>query len=830
MGGAKSTIKVSGRELSVSNPDKVLYPATGTTKADVLEYYVTIAPWLIPHSSFRPATRKRWVDGVGSSAHPGSAFFEKNLPSSAPAWIARVKLAHSDHDNVYPVVNDPATLAWFAQVAALEIHVPQWRCGPRGGRHNPDRLILDLDPGEGAGLTECVAVAKSARTMLQDMGMDGYPVTSGSKGIHLYAGLAGTLSPHKVSTVAHEIARALESQHPELVVSDMRKALRHGKVLVDWSQNSGSKTTVCPYSLRGRDLPTVAAPRTWRELAAADLRQLTIQDVLRRVKRRGDPMAALGASPTDEHEPLANGAPTQRDRLTSYRRKRDSSRTPEPVPLQGDAAASVGNSFVIQEHHASRLHWDFRLEHDGVLVSWALPKGVPTTSTENHLAVQTEDHPLEYGTFEGRIPKGEYGGGDVTIWDHGTFELEKWRENAEVVATLTGTPDGGLGGTPRRFALIHTGHTPKDRHNWLIHLMPPVSASLPIAPMLATPGSAHDITGDDWAVEMKWDGVRAICEVSHHTSRLWSRNGNDITRAFPEIASAMPEAFPGPDIVVDGEVVAFDTKGRPDFGLLQSRLGLTSARSVERAAERVPAHLIAFDVLRLDGHDTTRLSYRQRRELLDSAAVENSEVSVPPAFEGDLDAAMSSSREHGLEGIVAKRPGSPYRAGLRSRDWIKIKHSRTQEVIVVGWQEGTGRRSGGVGSLLLAVKQNGELRYAGKVGTGFSDQDLTDMTAKLRRMARRSPPVEDAPPLVARSAHWVTPRLVGEVQFAEWTASGRLRHPVWRGWRTDKAPDSSEAVECPGDPISKSPHEGQGIVGERHDVNRLDADIGISAH
>lgn len=163
MAGTKSTITVDGNEFAVTNMDKVMYPETGTTKADVLDYYLAIAPWLIPHAQWRPATRKRWVDGVGSTGHPGAVFFEKNLPTSAPAWITRVRLAHSDHDNVYPVVNNAATLAWFAQVAALEIHVPQWRSGPRGRRNNPDRLVLDLDPGEGAGLPECVAVARSAR-------------------------------------------------------------------------------------------------------------------------------------------------------------------------------------------------------------------------------------------------------------------------------------------------------------------------------------------------------------------------------------------------------------------------------------------------------------------------------------------------------------------------------------------------------------------------------------------------------------------------------------------------------------------------------------------
>ncbi len=792
MASQRTTIAVGGQKLTVSSLDKVMYPSTGTTKGDVLEYYVTIAPWLIPHARWRPATRKRWVDGVGTTDEPGAVFFEKNLPGSAPSWIARVRLTHADHDNAYPIVNDVATLAWFAQVAALEIHVPQWRSGPRGKRHNPDRLVLDLDPGDGAGLPECVAVAKAARALLADLGLEALPVTSGSKGIHLYAGLAGTLTSDEVSAIAHELARTLESEHPDLVVSDMAKARRRGKVLVDWSQNNGAKTTVCPYSMRGRELPTVAAPRTWRELGSPSLRQLTYDEVLRRVRRRGDPLAALGDDDgtqvtTDEDLGSAAAPARARDRLTTYRSKRDPSRTPEPVPGPSRRPpASEGASFVIQEHHASRLHWDFRLEHDGVLVSWALPKGVPRSSRENHLAVQTEDHPLEYGTFEGTIPTGEYGGGQVTIWDRGTFELEKWRDGEEVIATLHGQPAGGLGGRPERYALIHTGRSAKDAKNWLIHRMSLTSDTVPVQPMLATLGTADDLSGGDWALEMKWDGVRVIAEVVKDNVRLWSRNGNDVTITFPDIVDALRSAFAGPDIVVDGEIVAFDDTGRPSFGRLQGRLGLASASAAHAAAGRIPAHLMAFDVLSLDGRSTTGLPYHQRRELLASAIDANAVVVIPPAFDGDVDAAMSSSLEHGLEGVVAKRPDSTYRGGARSRDWIKVKHTRMQEVVVVGWQEGNGRRSGTVGSLLVAVNDDDGLRFVGKVGTGFSDRDLAEITGRLTRIARSTAPVEDVPSAVRRAAHWVSPKLVGEVSFTEWTRAGSMRHPVWRGWRPDK--------------------------------------------
>ena len=444
--GDDQVVSVDGHRLKLTHLDKVLYPETGTTKGEVISYYSAVAEAMLPHVRNRPATRKRWVNGVGSAAKPGMVFFQKNLDDSAPSWVPRRSLEHKDHTNEYPLVNDLATLTWLAQIAALEIHVPQWQFGRTGTRRNPDRLVLDLDPGPGVGLAECAEVARLARAILQGMGLEPMPVTSGSKGIHLYAALDGNQTSDEVSTVAHELARSLEADHPDLIVSDMKKTLRDGKVLLDWSQNNGNKTTVAPYSLRGRMRPTVAAPRSWRELQSADLRQLELHEVVRRVARRGDLLAGV-------------------DRLADYRAKRDAAKTPEPVPSERPKRGT-GQSFVIQEHHASRLHWDFRLEHDGVLVSWALPKGVPTDYKQNHLAVQTEDHPLEYGGFAGDIPKGEYGGGHVDIWDSGTYELEKWRDGEEVIATLHGEKRG-----TRKYALIHTGGEGKADQNWLIHLM-----------------------------------------------------------------------------------------------------------------------------------------------------------------------------------------------------------------------------------------------------------------------------------------------------------------------------------------------------------------------
>lgn len=290
MGGQRIT--VDGHSLNVTNLDKVLYPATGTNKGQVMDYYAAIAPLLIPQAAWRPVTRKRWVDGVTKQS-----FFRKDLEDSAPDWVPRVTIQHSDHANVYPLANEPAVLAWFAQVAALELHTPQWRVTEAGVVQPPDRLVIDLDPGPGAGLGQCVEVALVCRELLSDMGLTTVPVTSGSKGIHLYAGLPDEESSEQVSAVAKELAVAVERELPQLVVSQQQKTLRAGKVLVDWSQNARGKTTVCPYSLRGRDEPWVAAPRTWEEISARGLKQLRFEEVLERAADGIDPIAALGLDP-----------------------------------------------------------------------------------------------------------------------------------------------------------------------------------------------------------------------------------------------------------------------------------------------------------------------------------------------------------------------------------------------------------------------------------------------------------------------------------------------------------------------------------------------------
>ena len=792
-------VTIDGRTIKLTNLDKVLYPQTQTTKADVLSYYAQIGPTMLPHLRDRPATRKRWPDGVGEvKGKRPTVFFNKDLGAGTPDWVQRRTIAHKDHDNDYPVVNDLATLAWLAQLAALEIHVPQWRFGSDGKPQNPDRLVLDLDPGPGVSLAECASIAMLVRDILRDIGHDPVPVTSGSKGIHLYAPLDGSQTPEQATEVARELALALESDHPDLVISTMKRSERDGKVFIDWSQNNGAKTTVSPYSLRGRDRPWVAAPRTWEELVDSGLRQLEYEEVITRLADFGDPLA-----------PLAPGA--GRDLLATYRSMRDPAKTPEPVPGGPPDGQEDGFRFVIQEHHARRLHYDVRLEHDGVLASWAVPKAPPTDPKINHLAVRTEDHPMEYLTFHGSIPKGQYGAGAMRIWDTGTYRLHKWREGKEVIITLFGQPGGGLGGV-RKFALIHTGSgDSQPEKNWLMHLMEtdpedmearpepgegPGSTEeidLPeqVEPMLATlTDAAHFGDESGWAFEMKWDGVRAIAYLAGGRVKLLSRKGRDDTDAYFDVAVELSK-INIKTAILDGEVVVTDAAGRPNFGLLQHRINLTKPADIERAAKTYPAQLMLFDILELNGQSLIKKTYEERRELLENLipAEPGSRIQVPPIFDGDLLAAKETADLLRLEGVVAKRRNSIYQPGRRTHTWLKIKLHRAQEVVIGGWREGKGRRGGGVGSLLMGMPTEAGLHYVGRVGSGFNDRQLDDIQAKLEKLSRKTPPFIDVPREDARDAHWVTPSLVGEVTYGELTEPGRLRHPVWRGLRPDKSPD-----------------------------------------
>src|SRR3954470_11747727 len=452
-------------------------------------------------------------------------------------------------------------------------------------------------------------------------------------------------------------------------------------------------------------------------------------------------------------------------KLQDYEKKRNFEATPEPEPRTPSSDVRRPR-FVIQEHSATRLHWDLRLEHDGVLLSWAVPNGIPYDPKENRKAVHTEDHPLEYLDFHGKIPKGNYGAGTMTIWDHGTYEPEKVRDG-EVIAVFHGERVQG------RYALFRTGPDEKD---WMIHRMdPPAEAdreALPehVVPMLARGGTLPD-DEENWGFEVKWDGMRAVVYSQPGRMRIENRNLQDMTGQWPEL-SRLNRALHAHEAVLDGEIVAFDEDGRPSFTRLQRRMHV-SENQAKRLGKSIPATFVAFDVLWLDGHSLMDLPYSERRERLEELELDGDNWRTPPSYTGDGKALLAATEQQGLEGIVAKRLDSPYEPGQRSPCWVKVKNKQTAEFVIGGWLPGERE----FGAVLLGREEDGELRYAGRAGSGLTDADMEALQRLLN--PRKTSPFkgEPKPP---KGAKFAVPELRAEVEFSDFTEEGVIRHPVFK--------------------------------------------------
>ncbi|HEV8516792.1 MAG TPA: DNA ligase D [Candidatus Limnocylindrales bacterium] len=552
--------------------------------------------------------------------------------------------------------------------------------------------------------------------------------------------------------------------------------------------------------------------------------------------------------------------------LERYRRKRDFTKTPEPSgegrgrtrrrPTKratGPAGRAVrppsgDRRFVVQRHRATRLHYDFRLEIDGVLVSWAIPKGPSLDPGQRRMAVHVEDHPLDYFDFEGVIPKGEYGGGDVVVWDWGTWEPEETDDPARAVRDgelkfrLNGEKLGG------RFTLVRTrpgALEGSDKENWLlikkrdeaadpdwdiddhphsvktgrtndqvavgadvlwdssapadqaaIDLSGAVEAPMPdfVPPMKATL-TDRPFSDPDWLFELKWDGYRVEAVVSEGRLRLWTRNQQDAGRYFPDLTGP-PAWIRAREAIVDGEVVAFDRDGRPDFSLLQDRTGIRAGEHgrtepgrppKEAAAAEIPLAYEVFDLLYLDGRSLLDVPLEGRKRLLRSVLRDHDLVRYASHIEADGEAFHDVARQRGLEGIVAKLRQGHYEPGKRSRSWLKIKIRREQELVVAGYVPGKGSHKD-LGSLILGVHEDGRFVFAGEVGSGIDTKTRAELVKSLDSIRRDDPPFDE--PVRIKDARWTEPRLVVRVEFSEWTTDGLLRQGAYKGLEVGRDPAS----------------------------------------
>lgn len=427
------------QEVTFTNVEKVFFPKTGFTKGEMIRYYLDVSKYILPHLKGRPVTLIRYPDGVD-----GEKFYEKNAPRFAPAWVRtfNVSRRHEEGAINYIVIDDPQTLAWCANIAALELHPFLHRTSDLD---RPTHVAFDFDPGEGADILTCAEAAFRVKGILDELGLAGFPKVSGSKGLQLYVPLNTKVGYAATSAFAKAVAELLEKRHPELIVSGMAKVRRRGKVLIDWSQNSPSKTTVGVYSMRGKgERPWVSMPVTWAELRkAAKARSakalfFSPESAVKRLKKGGDLFAPVLRLKQALPKAFAAQAAPASPSLETYSEKRDFTRTREPRPAAADAPVGGSGRFVIQKHAASHLHYDFRLEMAGTLKSWAVPKGVPTELGVKRAAFQVEDHPVSYIKFEGTIPKGQYGGGTVMVWDIGTYRLLAGSDSRDLKFILEG--------------------------------------------------------------------------------------------------------------------------------------------------------------------------------------------------------------------------------------------------------------------------------------------------------------------------------------------------------------------------------------------------------
>ena len=793
-----------GRELRLSNLDKVFWPDEGYTKGDLLAYYYNVAELILPHLRERPLTMKRMPDGIS-----GPFFYEKTAPSHTPDWIHRCPVRSDEsNDGVigYLMVNDLATLLFVANLGCIEMHPLHSRCSTI---ETPDYLFFDLDP-MGASFEDVLIVARHVRAALGALGLTGYPKTSGATGVQIYVPVERGWSYDQVRDFVGTLGRTIERADREHVTMAWQIDKRTGKVFIDHNMNRSGANISAVYSLRPEAGATVSTPLLWEEVDAGVTPQdFRIDNVWERFEKLGDlfegvrtspqelgtALEAVGLSPEKAVEPRGSTRRTSEEVIAAskdpdlgeYLRKRTfgPEGTTEPAP---SGTAGEGNSFVIHKHRATRLHYDVRLERDGALPSWAVPRGLPTKPGDKRLAVRTEDHPLEYGSFEGSIPEGHYGAGEVRIFDDGWYEPVEWTDS-KVSFRLHGRRYPGL-----------EFHFVKTRTDWLAFLasnqQAPLIASPPaFQPMLAEGGwKAFDDPA--WWFEPKFDGIRSMTTMGTDATRLVTRNGRDVSDKYPELRM-IHELVDQVNAVLDAEIVAFDEDGKNSFEVLQQRMNLSNEREIKRISSRIPVALVAFDLLWLDGHDLTDLALEQRRELLETIVEQDHRLQVVTHVDGGGTAFAEVAEGLGLEGVVAKRTGSKYQPGRRSPDWRKIKLTNTQDCVILGWTPGQGGRSGTFGALLVGAYDDGKLIWIGQVGTGFTRATLDRVLEALEPLKRSTPPIDDPELAKVKGATFVEPTLVCEVEYLEITKSTKkMRAPSFKGLREDKAPDES-VLELP---------------------------------
>ncbi|HMG90649.1 MAG TPA: non-homologous end-joining DNA ligase, partial [Chryseolinea sp.] len=746
-------------------------PDDGVVKAQVIEYYLKIAPTLLNYVKGRALTLIRFPDGI-----TGESFYQKNRPDWAPSWIEFVTLGKEKKD--YILATEPALLVWLANLASLEIHQLH---GRKPDFDRPDYMVFDLDPPEGYSFPKLIPIAKELKTVIERYGYTPFVKTTGGKGLHICCPIEAKWDFHTVFEAAQDIAKPFVDANADSVTLQIKKDARKGRVLVDIFRIRSGQSIVSPYSLRGRNKAPVSMPLRWDELEdVKNPSEFNIITAVEKVLNDGDAWEGFDAFAVALHthrpkksEKNKNPEGTKHkspEQLEVYAKKRDFSKTPEPSVK---VIEEIGNRFVVHRHHASRLHYDLRLEQHGVLKSWAVPKGLPPYPGVKRLAVQTEDHPIEYLKFDGKIPKGQYGAGEMWIYALGKFQITKEKKDGFYFKLNSKEVTGE-----------YRIHKMKDKE-WLLERVdePQVNyLTQEIQPMLSE-NATRPPKGDDYIYEVKWDGIRALITLEDEQIKIRSRNQNDVTFQFPELLIGS-KGFRATNGLFDAEIVCLDPGGKPVFQRVISRLMSTGETNIQKLSKNNPAYCYIFDCLYLDGRSLVNEPLLKRKEWLADAVRADTPYRVSEHME-DGESLFEAAKSHVLEGIMAKRKDSKYLPGRRSDFWIKVKVKQSSECFIVGYTTGKGNRGQTFGALQVAEDVDGTLVYRGKVGTGFDDKTMKEIFTELKKVKTLKKPSVDGKLVDEKISVWLEPRVKAEISYSKITPDKMFREPVFIRLRPD---------------------------------------------
>lgn len=733
--------EVGGRKIRLTNLEKIIYPIPNISKAEIIQYYLSISSNLLGFGSGRPLTLIRYPDGID-----GQSFYSKNTPDYTPDWVVKRTLPW-DQDNLYSFLSNTEDLAWFANLVALELHVTSSRYPDIT---YPDHFVLDLDPGSDVSFDELKITALNLKTFLEERRFTVYIKTSGSKGLHLVLPLVPDTAFDEVMDYFKALFGEYVRQYPETTLK-ISKEKRIGKILLDIYRNHRGNTTVAPFSLRARPEAPISMPFPWSYLDhVKDAMQFTLRNYTDYPQ-----FLTLWKDMSSRAVSLRLDQDTIPESLHAYQEKRNFGVTTEPL---ASSSKSVNDKFVLHLHDATNLHYDLRLGIDGVLKSWAIPKALPHQSGLKRLCIQTEDHPSSYLNYEGNIPEGQYGAGDMWIMDSGVIEWIEQKHN-KYEFRLIGQYISEV------FSLFKT-----KNDQWLISLNQDNKKSfeLEIFPMLAV--SADKLMSRaNVFYEVKWDGIR-VCVVKEDDSiKLLSRSGRDITSQFPELVD--PVYFEVEHCILDGEIVVLDEGGRPLFSEVISRM------HGQNNLTKGNATCYVFDCLAVDRIPLTQLGIERRRDILQCILHNRNYYRYSDTFD-DGEQLLQAVRAQSMEGIMMKVKGSTYQAGQRSKDWQKLKIRSDDSCFIIGYTKGSGDRSPYFGSLVLAVYEDDSWIYRGRVGTGFDTESLIYVTEQLKKLDRSVKLLKERID-EENNTIWVSPQLECSITYASMSSNKTFREPVF---------------------------------------------------